>query len=244
MVCGAKNYQVGDLVPLATVGAVLPGGHEDREGQAARRRVVRDALQRPRAGALRGRQRAARSCPADVVPGTPIARALGLEDVLLEVNVTPNRPDALSHLGHRPRGGRRCWACPCAGPAPRLAEAGAPAAEAVEVRIEAPEKCARYAARVVEGVKIGPSPAWLARRLEACGVRSISNVVDATNLVLLELGHPLHAFDLDKVGGPEIVVRTARPGERITTLDGKERVLEPDDLLIADRRSGQRPGRR
>jgi phenylalanyl-tRNA synthetase beta chain len=117
-------------------------------------------------------------------------------------------------------------------------EAGAPAARAVQVRIEAPDRCARYAARVIEGVTIGPSPAWLARRLEACGVRAISNVVDATNFVLLELGHPLHAFDLDQVAGAEIVVRTARPGERITTLDGKERALEPTDLLIADRDRG------
>jgi phenylalanyl-tRNA synthetase beta chain len=123
-------------------------------------------------------------------------------------------------------------------PAPRLAEAGAPASQAAKVRIEAPEKCARYTARVIEGVKIGPSPAWIARRLEACGVRSISNVVDATNYVLLELGHPLHAFDLDKVAGHEIVVRTARPGEKLTTLDGKERALDAEDLLIADRDRG------
>jgi phenylalanyl-tRNA synthetase beta chain len=108
----------------------------------------------------------------------------------------------------------------------------------VKVRVDAPDRCARYAARVVEGVKIGPSPAWLARRLEACGVRSISNVVDATNFVLLELGHPLHAFDLDKVAGREIVVRTARPGEKLVTLDGKERALSEDDLLIADRDRG------
>jgi phenylalanyl-tRNA synthetase beta chain len=123
-------------------------------------------------------------------------------------------------------------------PEPGLREDGPPAGDAVKVRIEAPERCPHYAARVIEGVRIGPSPGWLARRLEACGVRSISNVVDATNLVLLELGHPLHAFDLDKVAGREIVVRTARPGEKLTTLDGKERLLDPEDLLIADRDRG------
>src|SRR6266545_34034 len=152
IVCGAKNYEVGDVVPLATVAAAL---------------------------------------------GTTL-RA----------------------------------------PVSRLAEGGGPAADAVKVRIEAPDRCARYAARVIEGVRIGPSPGWLARRIEACGVRSISNVVDATNFVLLELGHPLHAFDLDKVAGREIVVRTARPGEKMVTLDGKERALSPEDLLIADRDRG------
>jgi phenylalanyl-tRNA synthetase beta chain len=172
--------------------------------------------------------------PPEVKPGTPIGEALGLEDVLFEVNVTPNRPDALSHLGMA-REVAAVLGRPLKRPGAAPVESGPPAAEAVAVRIDAPEKCARYAARVIEGVTIGPSPLWLQRRLEACGVRAISNVVDATNFVLLEMGHPLHAFDLDKVAGAQIVVRTARPGEKLTTLDGKERALDPDDLLICDR---------
>jgi phenylalanyl-tRNA synthetase beta chain len=236
VVCGAKNYAVGDLVPLATVGTVLPGG--TRIEKAKLRGVesfgmlcsARDlALDADASGLL--------ILPCEVVPGTPIAKALDLEDVILGVNVTPNRPDALSHVGIA-----REVAALTGGavrlPHLKLAEGGGPAADAVRVRIEAPEKCHRYAARVLEGVTIGPSPGWLARRLEACGVRAISNVVDATNYVLLELGHPLHAFDLDKVAGHEIVVRSARPGEKITTLDGKERALVEDDLLIADRDRG------
>jgi phenylalanyl-tRNA synthetase beta chain len=236
VVCGAKNYAVGDVVPLATVGTVLPSGTKiekaklrgiESSGMLCSAKEL--ALDVDASGLL--------ILPREVAPGTPIAKALGLEDVLLEVNVTPNRPDALSHVGIA-----REVAALTGGtvrlPRPRLAEGGGPAADAVRVRIEAPEKCHRYAARVVEGVRIGPSPAWLARRLEACGVRAISNVVDATNYVLLELGHPLHAFDLDKVAGHEIVVRTARPGERLTTLDGKERALVEDDLLIADRDRG------
>jgi phenylalanyl-tRNA synthetase beta chain len=166
-----------------------------------------------------------------------VADVLGLADAVLEVNVTPNRPDALSHVGIA-REVAAVLGLPLRLPAPKLAEGGAPASDAVRVRIEAPDRCARYAARVVEGVRIGPSPRWLARRLEVCGVRSISNVVDVTNFVLLELGHPLHAFDLDRVAGHEIVVRTARPGERLTTLDGKERALDAEDLLIADRERG------
>src|SRR5512137_762766 len=236
VVCGAKNYQVGDLVPLATVGTTLPGGMKIEKAK------------------LRGVESFGMLCSAKelglapdasgllilektVKPGTPIAEALQLSDVFLEINVTPNRPDALSHVGIAREVaailGKRVRM-----PAPALAEEGTPAAKLAKVRIEAPEKCPRYAARVIEGVKIGPSPLWLQRRLEGCGVRSISNVVDATNFVLLEMGHPLHAFDLDKVAGHEIVVRTARPGERITTLDGKDRALAPDDLLIADRDRG------
>jgi phenylalanyl-tRNA synthetase beta chain len=236
IVCGARNYAVGDLVPLATVGTVLPGG--TRIERAKLRGVESSGmLCSERELGLADDASGLFILPPDLRPGAPLAQALRLEDVLLEVNVTPNRPDCLSHLGIA-REVAAIAGATLHPPAPRLAEAGAPAAEAVKVRIEAPEKCARYAARVVDGVRIGPSPGWLARRLEACGVRSISNVVDATNYVLLELGHPLHAFDLEKVAGREIVVRTARPGEKLTTLDGKERALEPDDLVIADRDRG------
>jgi phenylalanyl-tRNA synthetase beta chain len=236
VVCGAKNYQVGDVVPLATVGTQLPGGVKIEK---AKLRGVESfgMLCSARELGLSEDASGLLVLPQDVKPGTPIAKALGLDDVLLEVNVTPNRPDALSHVGIAREVaallGQKVKLL-----APKLAEAGKPASDAVTVRVDAPEKCARYAARVVEGVKIGPSPAWLARRLESCGVRSISNVVDATNYVLLELGHPLHAFDLDKVAGHEIVVRTARSGEKLVTLDGKERALEPEDLLIADRDRG------
>lgn len=236
VVCGARNYQVGDLVPLATPGAVLPGG---QRVEKARLRGVESSGMLCSASELRIDADAGGLLilPREVRPGTPVAQALGLDDAILEVNVTPNRPDALSHLGVA-REVAALLGRQVRTPAVRLSESGPPAGELARVRIEAPERCARYAARVIEGVRIGPSPAWMARRLEACGVRPICNAVDATNYVLLELGHPLHAFDLDRVAGAEIVVRTARPGERIVTLDGKERTLEPDDLLIADRDRG------
>lgn len=236
IVCGARNYQVGDVVPLATVGTVLPGGTKIEK---AKLRGVESfgMLCSARELGLDADASGLLLLPRDLAPGTPIAKALQLEDVLLDVNVTPNRPDALSHLGIA-REVAALLGRSVKLPAPRLAEGGGDASDAVRVSIEAPQKCPRYAARVIEGVKIGPSPGWLARRLEACGVRSISNVVDATNFVLLELGHPLHAFDLDRVAGHEIVVRVARPGEKLTTLDGKERALDPDDLVIADRERG------
>jgi phenylalanyl-tRNA synthetase beta chain len=236
VVCGAKNYAVGDVVPLATVGTMLPGG--TRIAQAKLRGVESfGMLCSARELGLADDASGLLILDPGIAPGTPIAKALGLEDTFLEINVTPNRPDALSHVGIA-REVAAALGKKVKSPGAKLVEMGGPAPDAVKVRIEAPELCARYAARVIEGVKIGPSPAWLARRLEGCGIRSISNVVDATNFVLLELGHPLHAFDLDQVAGGEIVVRTARPGEKLATLDGKERALEPDDLLIADRDRG------
>ncbi len=236
VVCGAKNYQVGDVVPLAMVGTTLPGGQRI---ERAKLRGVESfgMLCSSRELGLDADASGLLILPREVAPGTAIAAALDLEDVLLEVNVTPNRPDALSHFGIA-REVAAAFGREARRPVVTLAGAGAPASEAVSVRVDAPDRCARYAARVVEGVSIGPSPRWLAARLEACGIRSISNVVDVTNFVLLELGHPLHAFDLDRVAGHQIIVRTAYPRERITTLDGKERDLDPDDLLIADRDRG------
>ncbi len=233
VVCGARNWQVGDLVPLATAGIKLPGGMEI---QKARLRGVEShgMLCSAKELGLFADASGLLVLPRDVKPGTPIAEALDLEDTIFEINVTPNRPDCLSHIGIA-REVAAFLGEEVSPPKKSLKQEGGPASEAVKVRIEAPEKCPRYAARVIEGVRIGPSPLWLARRLESCGVRSISNVVDATNFVLLELGHPLHAFDLDKVAGHQIVVRVARPGERLTTLDGQERALDADDLVIADR---------
>jgi len=233
VVCGATNWKVGDAVALATPGTTLPGGQRiertrlrgvESHGMLCSEKEL--GLAQESSGIL--------LLPAGTAPGSPLSRVLGIEDTVLEVNVTPNRPDALSHLGIA-REVAAATGTTLTPPSPRLAQKPPSAPSILKVRIEAPDRCFRYAARVVEGVRIGPSPAWLARRLEACGVRSISNVVDATNFVLLERGHPLHAFDLDRVAGAEIVVRLARPGEKLVTLDGQERSLAVDDLVIADR---------
>ncbi len=233
VVCGATNWKVGDVVALATPGTALPGGQRI---ERARLRGVdsHGMLCSSKELGLTGESSGLLLLAPETVPGTPLARALGIEDTVFEVNVTPNRPDALSHLGIA-REVAAALGLKVALPPPRLAQRPPAASSLVKVRVEAPDRCFRYAARIVEGVRIGPSPAWLSRRLEACGVRSISNVVDATNFVLLEWGHPLHAFDLDRVAGAEIVVRLARQGEKLVTLDGQERSLSVDDLVIADR---------
>ncbi|HXE74440.1 MAG TPA: phenylalanine--tRNA ligase subunit beta [Candidatus Xenobia bacterium] len=155
---------------------------------------------------------------------------------LMEIDVTPNRPDLLSHYGvAREIAARYSKPLQPVEPAPK--ESSTPVGESgAAVEIANPDLCHRYVALVIRGVKVGPSPDWLSKRLEACGVASINNIVDVTNYVLLELGHPTHAFDLDTLAEKRIIVRTAKPGEKITTLDGVARALKPNHLVIADAR--------
>ncbi len=233
IVCGAKNYKVGDKVPLAKVGTELPSGVK----------IVQASIRGVESfGMLCSEKELALSEDASGLmildPGAPVgaslAEALGADDAVLELDVTPNRPDALSHLGISREVAvlNRVALTP---PVIQLAESSRLTSEAIRIRIEDPARCPRYAGRVVENVSIAPSPRWLANRLKACGVRAINNVVDVTNYVMLEYGKPLHAFDLDKVAGAEIIVRLARAGEKLITLEGKERTLHPEDLLICDR---------
>lgn len=232
IVCGADNYEVGAKVPAALVGAVLPGGLRI---EARKLRGVDSE------GMLCSAKELGLSEDADglmlldpgLVPGTPIVAALGLDDVVLTLNATPNRPDWLSHLGVA----RELVALLGTSLRPEEAsprEQGASAGSLVSVQIEAEDRCGRYAARVVEGVRFLPSPRWMQTRLELCGMRPLGNLIDVTNYVLLETGHPLHAFDLDKIAGQKVVVRMAKEGEKLTTLDEKERTLSSDDLVIAD----------
>ena len=185
---------------------------------------------------------------ADALDAPQIARALSARgltvdavtsagaDTVFDIDVPANRPDALGHVGvAREIAAAFGLALTAARSAPP--GSGVPVEDAVRVRIDAPELCGRYTAGLVRGVRIGPSPAWVAERLAACGLRSIDNVVDASNLVMLELGQPVHFFDLSKVEGREIQVRDARDGERLTTLDGVERTLAPGMPVIADARA-------
>jgi len=233
VVCGAQNYGPGDVVPMARLGARLPNGTEVR--QAKLRGVESDGmLLSQRELGLSDDHAGLMILPREARVGTPVDELLGFPDTILEVNVTPNRPDALSHVGIA-RELSAITGVPVRIPAAQPAGKGELPAR---VDVEDTQRCPRYVARVIEGVHVGPSPLWVQERLRACGVRPISNVVDATNLALLELGHPLHGFDLDKLAGRRIVVRRAREGEPLTTLDGKERKLSADDLVIAD---GEKP---
>ncbi|MCS7078686.1 MAG: phenylalanine--tRNA ligase subunit beta [Chloracidobacterium sp.] len=155
------------------------------------------------------------------------------DDFIFDFDLTTNRPDALCHFGLA-REAAVLTGAQLTFPEIHLVERAEPIGPAVQIEVEAPHLCHRYAARIIQGVKVGPSPDWLVRRLAAVGQRSINNIVDATNFVLLELGHPLHAFDFERLIGRRIVVRCARSGETITTLDGVRRELSPDMLVICD----------
>jgi phenylalanyl-tRNA synthetase beta chain len=169
-------------------------------------------------------------------PGTPLRKALpAVHDWILELDLTPNRGDALGHVGLAREVSAltgSTFSRPAA-PSPTRRVPGN-VGDVCTVIVEDPERCPQYGAAAVRGVCIGPSPHWVRYRLESLGIRSISNVVDVTNLVMLEYGHPLHAFDFDRVRDSKIVVRRARNGEKLTTLDDVERILVPDDLVIAD----------
>jgi phenylalanyl-tRNA synthetase beta chain len=157
----------------------------------------------------------------------------GAHGAVIEAEVSSNRPDCLGHYGIA-REVSAVYKLPLRAISPKLVEGSSKASDAVRVEIQAPELCGRFTARVIRGVKIQPSPAWLRGRLEASGVASINSVVDVTNYVMLELGHPLHAFDYDKVRDHRIIVRKAKPGENIHTLDGMERTLDPGICMISD----------
>jgi len=232
IVCGATNMKPGDKVPTALVGATLPGGFEI--GRRKMRGVESYGMMcSARELGLGEEHMGLMILPADAPIGQDIRTYLGLDDAILEIEVTPNRGDWASMIGVARELAAwfgRTMRVPKAAPA----EGSAPVRALTSVTIEDPEGCPRYIARVIEGVKVGPSPDWMARRLTAAGMRPINNVVDVTNYVLMETGHPLHAFDYDRLSENRIVVRRARAGEQITTLDGERRSLTPEMLVIAD----------
>jgi phenylalanyl-tRNA synthetase beta chain len=168
-----------------------------------------------------------------LTPGQPLTSALGLADTVFDIDLTPNRPDCLSVIGiAREIAGLQKTTLRY--PDCRLPDTGNTIDTLTSVTVEAPDLCPRYAARLLTGVTVGPSPSWLQDRLLSVGLRPINNIVDVTNFVLMELGQPLHAFDFDRLAGHRIVVRTAAAGESFTTLDMKERQLSPEMLLICD----------
>ena len=232
VVCGAPNTTVGVRAAFAPPGATLPGGRAI--GVAKIRGVESHGMLCSERELGLGEEHEAGLLLVDGAPlGADLVRLLGLDDRVLEVEITPNRPDCLSILGVA-RELAALTGARLRPPKIALRESRQAARALARVRVEAPDLCPRYTVRVISGLRIGPSPAWMAARLRACGLRPISNVVDITNYVLWELGHPLHAFDADRVSGQTIVVRRAAAGERFTTLDGQARPLDGSMLVIAD----------
>ncbi len=226
IVCGAQNYKVGDKVPCALPGAELPGGFTI--GETVMRKVESKGMlcSASEIGLPPGED-GLLILPADAEIGKP-AKLLFDSDVLLELEVTPNRPDLLSHYGMA-----RELATLLKTPLKPLEVPTATTAAASAIQLDAPAACPLYTAVRISGVKVQESPAWLKQRLESIGLRPINQIVDVTNFVLHELGQPLHAFDAAKLSG-DIVVRHANEGEVFLALDESEHMLTADDLLISD----------
>ncbi|HEX6533203.1 MAG TPA: phenylalanine--tRNA ligase subunit beta [Gemmatimonadaceae bacterium] len=242
VVCGAPNVRAGHKYPFAPAGSTLPGGLK-LEKRKIRGAVSNGMLCSARELGLGQDHAGILELDTSAAPGTPFLAAAPVGDVRLVLDVTPNRPDLLSHLGIAreiaaatgvplalpPVRGAEAVTLPAAEVAPRSARAAN-----VTVVLEDPEGCTRYMGAVVRGVRVGPSPDWLVERITAVGGRSVNNVVDVTNYLLHELGQPMHAFDADRLAGAAVIVRRARAGEKLVTLDGVERTLESSMTVIAD----------
>jgi phenylalanyl-tRNA synthetase beta chain len=236
IVCGAPNVAAGQAVPVALPGAVLPDGRE--LGRAKLRGVVSDGMILSEAELQIGEDEDGIMVLGDgAAPGTPLTEVLPVAEPVLELEVTPNRPDCLGIYGVA-REVHAITGAPLAAP-PWEEDAQATGEGTVEdyasVTIEVPDLCPRFTARVFTDVGMGPSPPWMKARLVAAGQRPISNVVDVTNYAMLLTGQPLHAFDLDLVPDGALIVRTAVDGETLTTLDGEQRVFDSESVLVCDR---------
>ncbi len=229
IVCGAKNYKAGDKVPLALPGATLGPGFTIKESKL--RGIVSQGMMcsAEELGLPKGED-GLLILPADAPVGKKFADYVGPGDTVFDIEVTPNRPDWLSVIGIA-REVAAMTGNPLKLPDVSFAESGEVQAS---VRVDAPELCPRYTARLIRGVKIVPSPAWMKQALEKIGLRSINNVVDVTNYVLIECGHPLHAFDYSLLGGHQIIVRRATNGERYEAIDDSKHELTSEMLVIAD----------
>lgn len=238
IVTGASNLKVGDIVPAALDGATLPGGHKIVTTH------LRGELSEGMLCSLAELGLTKNDFPNAIEDGIfvidepcrlgeDIRTALGFNDTIVEFEITSNRPDCLSVIGLA-REAAATFGKTLTVKAPIVAKGSSDINDMLTVKVKNPVLCPRYVARAVTNVKIGPSPLWMRERLRASGVRPINNIVDITNYVMLEYGQPMHAFDINCVAGKRLVIRNAEPGETLMTLDGTERALSPEMLVIAD----------
>ena len=241
IVTGAKNLKVGDLVPVALDNSTLPGGKKIFKGKlrgvdsfgmmcslGELNLTINDFPNASENGIL--------VLDEEVEPGTDISKALGLDDTCVEFEITPNRPDCLSIRGLS-RETAATYGVEFIDHIPEVKAGSGDVNEHISVEILNDEKCSRYTGAVVQNVRVANSPRWLRERLRVCGVRPINNIVDITNYVMLEYGHPMHAFDISYVNGNKITVRNAKENEEIVTLDGITRTLTTEMLVIADEKA-------
>lgn len=236
IVCGAQNFAVGDTVALARIGAVLPGEFKIKRSKIRGEESFGMLCSEKELG-LAEDSSGIMILPSGLSLGQPVFEALGIKDTLYEIGLTPNRADCLSALGIAREIAAKLGTA-ITTPSTVINEGPDDAGSIIQIAVEDAELCPRYTARYISGCRIAPSPEWLVKRLAAVGIRSINNVVDITNLVMMEMGQPLHAFDCDLLADKRIIVRRACDGESFTTLDGQERSLTVNDLVICD---GARP---
>jgi len=236
IICGAPNIDTGQKVPVATIGTTFPDGMKIKKAKL--RGVVSNGMVcSERELDLSQNHSGIMVLDETAELGMDMVSYLSGNDVSIELDLTPDRSDALGHIGVA-RDLAALLGLEMHKPTVAIKESSTPSSSIISVEIQDPQACPRYAARIVKGVKITESPTWMRQRLQAVGIRSINNVVDAANYVLMETGHPLHTFDLRYIEGGKIVVRKATDKEKITTLDGKARELDDSVLLICD---GKKP---
>ncbi|MGH2678306.1 MAG: phenylalanine--tRNA ligase subunit beta, partial [Actinomycetota bacterium] len=233
VVVGVRNMVAGDLVPYAPPGATVPTLDEPLERREIRGLASEGMLCSPKELGISADHSGILVLDDELEVGTDVTDALGLDEAVLDLEVMANRADLLSIFGVA-REVAAMTGEDLVPPDTSESESIERAASAASLQVADPERCPRYVARVIREVSVGPAPLQAQVRLSAAGMRPVSNVVDATNYVMLELGQPLHPFDLQRLAGPGIVVRRAEAGERLTTLDGVGRDLTEEDLLIAD----------
>lgn len=232
IICGAPNHKLGDKVVVAKIGAVLPGDFKikkskirDVESCGMLCSQVELGIGEDKDGII--------ILPEDAPIGEEYRKYAGMDDVIFELEITPNRPDCLSHIGIA-REVAAYYGRKVKYPSYALNEVIESTNNYAKVRVEDKERCKRYMGRVIKNVTIAESPEWLKKRIRAMGLKPINNIVDVTNFVMFEYNQPMHAFDLDKLENQTVVIRTAEIGEKITTLDGVDRELNNGELVIAD----------
>jgi phenylalanyl-tRNA synthetase beta chain len=233
VVCGAPNVAEAQKIAFAKIGTIIPNGGFKIEKAKIRGEVSEGMICSERELGISDNHDGIMILDPSLKEGTDLAVALGLDDVTMEINITPNRADALSHIGVA-RDLSALYNRPLKYPEVKLSESGKKSEELASVEILDTDNCPRYVGKVISNVTIKESPEWLKKRIKSIGLRPINNVVDITNYILHEVGQPLHAFDLDNVAGKKIIVRKAAEGEKFVTLDSKERTLKSTNLMVCD----------
>lgn len=233
VVCGAPNVEAGQKVCLALTGAIIPNGGFEIKKSKIRGEVSEGMICSDNELNLSEDHEGIKVLNENAVPGTKISDYLELNDVIFEIGITPNRGDLFSHFGVA-REIASLFGKKINIPDVKIRESVALTSELIEIKIENDNLCKRFTGRVISNVDIKESPQWLKQRLTSVGLRPRNNIVDITNFVMLETGQPLHAFDYDKIRGKKIIVKTANAGDKFTTLDSKERILNENSLMVCD----------